>query len=133
VYCTDSPEHFKRKPTYPENSSNIHIDLSTYTPFQIPLLGKPHNIVRTSIPLSTNHSTMFTKLLALLAIDSLVSAAAVAAPATANLCNGQTYRCDATLYRVEVCSGAGWQLQALCGTPSCAHDPKQGVPHCYDQ
>ena len=76
---------------------------------------------------------MLTKLLALLAITTMASAAAVAVLATVNVCNGETYRCDATGYRVEVCNGAGWQLQALCGTPSCAHDPKQGVPHCYDQ
>ncbi|KAF3050523.1 hypothetical protein E8E11_009083 [Didymella keratinophila] len=60
---------------------------------------------------------MFTTLFALLAITTMASAAAVAVPTIANVCNGETYRCDTTGYRVEVCNGAGWQLQALCGRP----------------
>ena len=61
---------------------------------------------------------MLSKVVALVALIGIASAASVPqAP-----CFGETYRCDAT----------GWQLQALCAKPSCAHDPDQKVPHCYD-
>ena len=72
---------------------------------------------------------MLSKDVALVVLIGIASAASVPqAP-----CFGETYRCDSTLYRIEVCNDAtGWQLQALCAKPSCAHDPDQKVPHCYD-
>jgi hypothetical protein len=74
--------------------------------------------------------TMLAKfLLALSALAGIATAATVPqAP-----CFGETYRCDSTLYKVEVCNPtSGWTLQALCGKPSCAVDLDQKVPHCYD-
>lgn len=74
-------------------------------------------------------TTMLAKFLALFAIAGM----AIAASVPRVPCFGETYRCDSTLYRVEVCDQTGgWMLQALCGKPSCAYDPDQKVPHCYD-
>ena len=91
-----------------------------------------HNVslfVSVTAPRLRFHRKMLAKLFALFAITGMVTAAAI----PADVCNGQTYRCDATRYRVEVCNAAiGWTLQALCATASCAQDPAQGVPHCYD-
>lgn len=77
---------------------------------------------------------MFMIALALLALTSLSSAAAVPSTSIKDDCNGTFYRCNSTLTAIEVCiPGAGWRFAASCGGATCAlSEGGSGVPHCYD-
>ena len=70
---------------------------------------------------------MLAKLLTLIALAGMATAAVL----PRDTCNNQVYRCSSDRTAIEVCDASGWRLQSLCGAPTCAYDPVQGVPHCY--
>ena len=73
---------------------------------------------------------MFSRIIAAVAILSVAFAAP--APSVPGECVAGTYRCDPTLTSIETCDLHGWHLAAVCESNSCAIDPANNVPYCYD-